>query len=578
LTPVPATDHRNELGDTLKRARGLFLTIGLFSVFVNLLMLTGPLFMLQVYDRVIASRSEETLTALFLLVALLYGIMGVLDYARGRIAARIGARFQSSLDARVFDVVLRRAVVTGERGRPSTALQDLESIQKFLSSPVMFAIFDIPWTPIFIFAIFIFHPWLGWLAIAGGLVLVVVTLLNQSLSRKPVREAATASAVSDAFAESVREAGEAVQGLGMRPAVLARWRKRRDVALSSQIRAADLSGSFSSASKTFRFFLQSAMLALGAYLVLQNELTAGAMIAGSILLGRGLAPIEQAIAGWPLLQRARQGWEQLTSLLARTPEEAETTPLPKPKAILEAQQITVVPPGEKLATLRMLSFRLEEGQALGVIGPSAAGKSTLARVLTGIWRPASGKVRLDGAALEQYSHEALGQHIGYLPQDVVLFGATVAENIARLSENPDPELVVAAAKKAGAHEMILKLPEGYDTTITPGGGRLSGGQKQRLGLARAMYGDPAILILDEPNANLDAQGSEALNAAIRQMKSEGRSVIIMAHRPAAIAECDLILVLEEGMRKAFGPRDEVLKAQLRNYSQVAGSIGAEGSQ
>ncbi len=416
-----------ELTDTLKRARGLFVSIGLFSVFVNLLMLTGPLFMLQVYDRVIGSRSEETLTALFILVALLYGIMGILDYARGRIAARIGAEFQSSLDGRVFDVVLRRAVITEERGKPQTGLQDLEAIQKFLSAPVLFAIFDIPWTPIFIAAIFIFHPWLGWLAVAGSALLITITILNQLLTRKPVREAAGASALADRFAEAVREAGEAVQGLGMRKAVLARWRQRRDTALAAHISAADLSGTFSTVSKTFRFFLQSAMLALGAYVVLQNEMTAGAMIAGSILLGRALAPVEQAIGGWPLAQRARQGWDQLNDLLSRTPAEPDMTPLPAPRSILEAQQITVVPPGEQVATLRMLSFRLEEGQALGVIGPSAAGKSTLARVLTGIWRPASGKVRLDGAALEQYSHEALGTHIGYLPQDATLFGATVAE-------------------------------------------------------------------------------------------------------------------------------------------------------
>ena len=572
--PAPHSQS-GELETTLLKARGAFLSIGLFSIFVNMLMLTGPLFMLQVYDRVIGSRSEETLAALFLLVALLYGIMGVLDYARGRIAARIGAEFQSALDARVFDVVLRRAVLTDERARPSSGLRDLESIQKFLSAPVMFAVFDIPWTPIFIAAIFIFHPWLGWLAVAGGLFLICVTILNQILSAKPVREAAIATAQADTFAESVREEGEIVQGLGMRKAVLDRWRVKRDAALEAHITSADLSGSFSSLSKTFRFFLQSAMLALGAYLVLQNEMTAGAMIAGSILMGRALAPIEQAIGGWPLLQRARQGWKDLRELLGRTPEEPARTPLPRPNSILEAQQVTVVPPGEQVATLRMLSFRLEPGQALGVIGPSAAGKSTLARVLTGIWRPASGKIRLDGAALDQYSHEDLGKHIGYLPQDVAIFGGTVAENIARLAENPDPAMVVAAAQKAGAHEMILKLSNGYDTVITPGGGRLSGGQKQRLGLARAMYGDPAILILDEPNANLDAQGSDALNAAIRQMKAQGRSVIIMAHRPAGIAECDLIMVVEDGMRKAYGPRDEVLKSQLKNFNQVAGTIGAE---
>jgi PrtD family type I secretion system ABC transporter len=317
------------------------------------------------------------------------------------------------------------------------------------------------------------------------------------------------------------------------------------------------------------------MLGLGAWLVLLGQLSPGMMIAGSILLGRALAPIEQLIGQWALVQRARQGWTQLSELLEKTPEEPERTELPKPRAILEAEQITVVPPGEKVATLRMVSFRVEPGQAMGVIGVSGAGKSTLARVVTGIWRPASGTVRLDGASLEHYSNEALGLNVGYLPQEVALFDATVAENIARLSPQPDAARVVEAAKKAGAHEMILKLPEGYDTRITTGGGRLSGGQRQRIGLARAMYGDPVILVLDEPNSNLDSAGSDALNRAIQTMKAENKAVIIMAHRPAAITMCDTLLLLDGGMRRAFGPRDEVLREHLKNFSQVAGTIGAD---
>ncbi|MEO0388794.1 MAG: ATP-binding cassette domain-containing protein, partial [Pseudomonadota bacterium] len=352
------------------------------------------------------------------------------------------------------------------------------------------------------------------------------------------------------------------------------WRKARDRALEAQIEASDKTGVFTTSSKSFRFFLQSAMLALGAWLVLRGQLTPGAMIAGSILMGRALAPVDQAIGGWSLFQRARMGWRQLSGLLETVPPEPQHTELPPPRAILEAQQVTVVPPGEQMATLRMLSFRLEPGLALGVIGTSGSGKSTLARVLTGIWQPASGKVRLDGATLDQYSPEALGKHIGYLPQDVALFGATVSENIARMAETPDDAKVIEAAKKAGAHEMILQLPQGYDTRLT-GGGRLSGGQKQRIGLARAMYGDPAILILDEPNSNLDSAGSNALNQAIRATKKAGKSVIIMAHRPAGIAECDLLLVIDNGVAKAFGPRDEVLRKQIKNYDQIAGSIGKE---
>ena len=561
-----------ELMDAMKSGRGLFASVGLFSVFVNLLMLTGPLFMLQVYDRVLGSRSEATLTALFVLVGLLYALMAVLDYARGRVLARVGAEFQTLLDRRVFEAVLRRSVVPMERNKPATGLQDLESVQRLLSSPALFAVFDIPWVPIFIGAIFIFHPWLGYLALAGGTLIISLTFLNQFLTRKPVNEANAMAAQANNFAESIREEGEVIQGLGMRGAVLNRWRQSRDTALAAQMSSSDKTGTFTTASKSFRLFLQSAMLALGAYLVLQGELTPGAMIAGSILLGRALAPVEQAIGQWPLVIRARQGWTTLAELLEKTPEEAQRTELPKPRAVLEAQQITVVPPGEQAATLRMVSFRIEPGQGMGVIGPSGAGKSTLARAILGIWRPASGKVRLDGASLDNYDSDSLGSYIGYLPQDVALFSGTIAENIARLSDQPDPKLVVEAAKKSGAHEMILKMPDGYDTRITAGSGRLSGGQKQRIGLARAMYGDPVILVLDEPNSNLDSTGSEALNEAIRKMKSEGKSVIIMAHRPAAIAECDLILYVEGGMRKAFGPRDEVLREQLKNYNQVAGAI------
>ena len=561
-----------ELLDAMRSGRGLFASVALFSMFVNLLMLTGPLFMLQVYDRVLGSRSEATLAALFVLVGMLYALMAVLDYARGRVLARVGAEFQTLLDRRVFEAVLRRSVVPMERNKPATGLQDLESVQRLLSSPALFAVFDIPWVPIFIGAIFIFHPWLGYLALAGGLLIISLTFLNQWLTRKPVMEANSMAAQANAFAESIREEGEVIQGLGMRGAVLSRWRQSRDTALAAQMSSSDKTGTFSTASKSFRLFLQSAMLALGAYLVLQGELTPGAMIAGSILLGRALSPVEQAIGQWPLVIRARQGWMTLAELLEKTPEEAQRTELPKPRAVLEAQQVTVVPPGEQAATLRMVSFRIEPGQAMGVIGPSGAGKSTLARAILGIWRPASGKVRLDGASLDNYDSDSLGRYIGYLPQDVALFSGTIAENIARLSDQPDPAQVVEAAKKAGAHEMILKMPDGYDTRITAGSGRLSGGQKQRIGLARAMYGDPVILVLDEPNSNLDSTGSEALNEAIRKMKSEGKSVIIMAHRPAAIAECELILYVEGGMRKAFGPRDEVLREQLKNYSQVAGAI------
>ncbi|WP_083225461.1 type I secretion system permease/ATPase [Neptunicoccus sediminis] len=561
-----------ELRDVRSRSRGLFLSVGFFSIFVNLLMLTGPLFMLQVYDRVLGSRSEATLVALSVLVALLYILFGVLDWARGRVLARAGAQFQSDLDERVFKALLKVPSQPGRGDKIQSGLRDLESVQKLMTSPALFAICDMPWTPIFACAIFMFHPMLGYLALAGGALLIVTTIINQKVSKKGVIDAQIQSTRADSFAENVRDDREVVQGLGMRGAVMSRWRKTRNKSLSSNMQSSDVTGAFSSFTKAFRLFLQSAMLALGAYLVLQNELTPGAMIAGSILMGRALAPIEMAIGQWPLVQRASSGWFNLSKLLEIVPDETPRTALPRPKAHLTAQNLTAVPPGESQASLKMVSFEVQPGTALGVIGPSAAGKSSLARVICGIWKPASGRIRLDGASLDNYDPDVLGQYVGYLPQTVTLFDATIAENIARMSETPDAAAVVAAAKKAGAHEMILEQPEGYDTPIGNFGGRLSGGQRQRLGLARALYGDPLILVLDEPNSNLDSVGSNALNDAIRTMKAEGKSVIIMAHRPAAIAECENLLVLENGMRKAFGPRDEVLKEQVRNVAQITDAL------
>ncbi|NDV52686.1 type I secretion system permease/ATPase [Yangia sp. PrR003] len=564
----------DELASVRKQSRPYYWFVGIFSFFVNLLMLTGPLYMLQVYDRVLGSRSEATLLALTALVVFLYGMMGILDYARGRVMARVAARFQAALDMRVFDAVIRRSAVKQDE-LAATGLKDLEAVQRFIGSPVLMALFDLPFTPLFIAGIFVFHAWLGYLAIFGGLILVVITLLNTTLSRNPTLKSNRAVLLAEQTSEQIRLDAETVQAMGMRGAAFNRWDKARSEALSGQISTNDLVGTFTTMTKSFRMLLQSAMLGLGAYLVLQNELTAGAMIAGSILMGRALAPIELAVGQWPLVTRARKGWDNLSELLGEMPQEPTRTALPKPRALLEVQQLTVVPPGEQQASLRLVSFDLRPGHAIGVIGSSGAGKSTLARAITGVWRPAGGRIRLDGATLDQYD-EDLGKHIGYLPQRVSLFDGTIAENIARLAETPDPQKIVEAAKKADAHEMILKLPKGYDTRVTATGGRLSGGQMQRIGLARAMYGDPVILVLDEPNSNLDNEGSEAVNAAIRRLKEEGKSVLIMAHRPAAIRECDQLLMLEHGARVAFGPKDEVLRSQVKNHEQITRHAGPGG--
>lgn len=557
----------DELADVRRRSRHLYWITAVFSFFVNLLMLTGPLYMLQVYDRVLGGRSEATLVALTLLVVFLYTLMGILDYARGRLLARIGARFQASLDRRVFDAMIRRSAVAKDPVA-QTGLSDLESVQRLISSPVVGAAFDLPWSPVFLAGIALFHPWLGILALVGGAVLVAIALLNQVFSKNPMQKATVSGHKANLMSEEIRNEAEMIQSMGMRQSAFLRWQKGRNEALNDSVAASDTSGGFTVLTKSLRLFLQSAMLGLGAYLVLNANLSPGAMIAASILMGRALAPIELALGQWALVQRAIKGWHNLAELLAKVRPEQERTALPQPKAVLDVQNLVVVAPGEKTPQLRNVSFRLRPGQALGIIGPSGSGKSTLAKALTGAWKPANGTVRLDGASIDQYDPDVLGRHIGYLPQRVQLFEGTIAQNIARLSTEPDAEKVVRAAQKAAAHDLIVKFPDGYDTQVSPGGGRLSGGQMQRIALARALYDDPVIVILDEPNSNLDNEGSVALNKAIKQLKSEGKSVMIMAHRPAAIQECEMLLVIDQGVQTAFGPKDKVLQEMVTNHQTI----------
>ncbi len=557
-----------ELRDIRSKNRGLLWAAGIFSVFVNLLMLTGPLFMLQIYDRVLGSRSEETLLALFVLMAFLFLSMGVLDWARGRVLARMGARFQTQLDRRVFRAMLMKASLQKDTQQAENQLKDLEAVQRFYASPTFAALFDMPWTPVFLLGITIFHPWMGALAIGGGSLLILITVLNQLTTKTAVLQSTAAAYSADRMAEHLHGEAEHIRSLGMQESSFERWYRARGRALEQSVHASDLGGSFSVATKTFRLFLQSAMLALGAYLVLYGQLTPGAMIASSILLGRALAPVDLVVGQWTMVQRARRGWDNLVELLSEIQPDKPRVELPRPKAKLEVQQLIVVPPNGRQATLRMVNFNVTPGQAVGVIGPSGSGKSTLARALTGAWSPAGGKIRLDGAPLDHYDPEKLAQYIGYLPQRVQLFDGTIAENIARLSTRPDHAKVIAAARKAAAHDMILRLPEGYDTQVSMMGAQLSGGQIQRIGLARAMYGDPVILVLDEPNSNLDNEGSNALNTAIRQMKQAGNAVLIMAHRPAAIQECDMLLMLENGTRKAWGTREGVLAEVVKNHAEI----------
>ena len=569
-------EGRKELRSAINVSMSLIAAAAFFSIFVNLLMLTGPLYMLNLYDRVLGSRAVETLVALSLIVVFLYGMMGILDLVRGRIMGRVGARFQPRLDRRVFAATLSGTGHPRAHRYAVSGSADLESVQRLLTSPALMSVFDLPFTPLFLLVIFAFHPWMGVLATIGGAILIVFAVFNQMASRRPLEELNATTQQAELMGAQIRGESDLVHALGMREAAFSRWQGARARALKASVGSADTSRGWGTVIKTFRLFLQSAMLGLGAYLVLQNEMTAGSMIAGSILLGRALAPVEAIVTQWEVFQRARLGWNNLAALLSEIRVGVNRTALPRPKAQLELEQVTVIPPGEKQAALRMISFQASPGNAVGVVGNSGAGKSTLARVITGLWAPAAGKVSLGGAALHQYDPDVLGNYIGYLPQSVSLLDGTIKENIARLSPNPDDAAVVKAAQLAGAHEMILRMAEGYDTRVTASGGQLSGGQVQRIGLARAMYGDPVLIVLDEPNSNLDNEGSMALNAAIRAMKEEGKCILIMAHRPAAIQECDLVLMLDHGMRRAFGAKEEILRDILTNHQEVLKSGGAGG--
>ncbi|TKW67275.1 MAG: type I secretion system permease/ATPase [Paracoccus denitrificans] len=545
--------------------------VALFSLAVNLLMLTGPLFMLQVYDRVLGSGSVETLVALSLLVAFLFLVMGVVDLARSRVMQRVALRFQDRLERRVFAAALEDGIATGSDAVAKGGMRDLESLRTLIASPVSLAMFDLPFAPIYLIAVYIFHPLLGVVATIGGAILIIATLLNQHSGKVALQQSAIASQRAERMSDLFRDEGEVIGALGMRDASFARWDAARSEAARAGLAGSDSAQAYGAFSRSFRLFLQSAMLAAGAWLVLRQQLTPGAMIASSILMGRALQPVEVIIGQWPLVQRAQDGWKRLAALLSRRPLRGDVTALPRPEARLQISQLSIVPPGQRAPTLRGISLTLQPGQALGVIGPSGAGKSTLARAIIGAWPPAGGSIRLGGASLDQFPPDELGRLIGYLPQQVTLFDGSVAENIARLDPKPDSDRVVTAAKAAAAHQMILNLPQGYDTPLAQAGSLLSGGQIQRIGLARALYTNPVLLVLDEPNSNLDNEGSQALNGAIRAIKASGGAVLIMAHRPAAIAECDLLLMLEGGLVRSFGPRDEVLKAVLQNADAVQSS-------
>jgi ATP-binding cassette subfamily C protein len=555
----------------LASCRGAFIGIGLVSGIINVLMLTSSLFMMQVYDRVLGSQSVPTLVALSVIAIAAYLFQGWLDILRMRVLALIGERVDAEVGpkvhAAVIDLPLRTPQTNQEALQP---FRQLEALRSFLAGAGPVALFDMPWMPIYLAVCFLLHPWLGWLTLAGALVLVILTLLTEVKSKGPSKAAAEAQSARNAAADAAQRGAEVVHAMGMLPALAARWEKAHEGYLLAQRRANHVIGGLSATAKMFRFVLQSALLGMGGYLAIRGQISSGTIIAGSILGSRALAPVDQAIASWKTFVAARQGYQRLKMMLALYPDRQKPFALPAPSKSLVAENLSVAAPGTSSPIVRRLSLKLEAGQALGIIGPSAAGKSTLARALVGVWAPQAGKVMLDGATIDQWSPEALGPSIGYLPQDVQLFDGTVAENIARFSPEPDPEAVILAATAAGFHEQILALREGYDTRIGTGGAQLSAGQKQRLGLARALYGDPFLVVLDEPNSNLDAEGEAAVGAAIAALRARGAIAVVIAHRPSAIAAVDLILVVRDGEAAAFGPKEEVLAKTVQNARQILG--------
>lgn len=551
------------------------LSIALISGVVNLLGLTAPLFMLQVYDRVLASRSIPTLIGLAVLAAGLYAAQSILDVLRARVLLRLGERADRQLSPRVHEAIIRLPLNRRVPGDGLQPLRDLDNMRGFLSGPGPTAFFDLPWMPVYLAICFLFHVWIGVAALAGTLVLVAFALVTDMLSRGPVREALESGMVRNARMEASRRNAESVWAMGMTGRLATRWQQANTACLAANRRAGDVAGGLGGASRSFRMMLQSAILGVGAWLVIEQEVSAGVMIASSIMMGRALAPVDLAIGSWKPFLMATQSWARLKQLLEQLPPVGDVMPLPAPVRDLRAEAVAVVPPGARKPTVAGANFTLAAGSGLGIVGPSGSGKSCLARALVGAWAPASGKVRLDGASLAHWDPEALGRHIGYLPQGIDLFDGTIAENIARFVPDADPGAIVAAAKAAGAHDMILGLEAGYETPVGEAGSSLSAGQRQRIGLARALFGDPFLVVLDEPNANLDADGEAAVTTAIEGVRRRGGIAVVIVHRPGALGAVDLVLMMEAGRMRAFGPRDEVLArvARTGDPSPVAAQPG-----
>lgn len=548
-----------ELADAFQDVKRYFIYAGFFSAAVNLLMLVPVIYMLQVYDRVVSSGSYSTLAMLTLLMVALTAALGGFEWVRSMILISASNRIEKKLRRRVSDATFKRALLTGGMISNAQPLNDLSSLRQFLTGNGLFAFFDAPWFPIYVFIMFMFHPMFGYAAIFAGIVMIALAYTTEKVTSKKLQDANTQSTSINNQINGTIKNSEVIAAMGMADDLRHRQESRFDKVLTLQTDASRWAGILQSLSKTFRMVMQSLLLGLGALLALQQEISPGMMIAGSLLLGRALAPIDMLVGTWKGFTLARGQYDRLGQLLAQIPKDAETMSLPDPTGKLSVEQLMVVPPGSKNIVVRGVTMELTPGEALGIVGPSASGKSCLARALLGIWPAYSGKVRLDGADIAAWNRSELGPHIGYLPQDIELFDGSISENISRFGD-VDPEKVVAAAKMAGVHELILNLPRGYDTVIGGAGGVLSGGQRQRIGLARAIYGSPKYLVLDEPNSNLDDQGERELVEAIRRIKAAGATVIIITHRTMVLQCVDKILVMRDGAAQSFGPRDQVLAA------------------
>ena len=556
----------NSLQNALKACRDSFISVGFFSLFINALMLVPVFYMLQVYGRVLSSRSLTTLAMLTLIMTLLVVTLGSLEWVRSRIMVRVSTRLDVLLSRQVYKASFKRALDSGGMDASAQSLNDLTGLRQFLSGNGLFAFFDAPWLPIYIAVMFLFHPWFGWVATGSALLLLLLAFINERLTGPALAQANKEHIGATLYTTKNLRNAEVIESMGMLETLMDRWGRRQRNVLLLQSRASDRGAIVSTISKSFRILVQSLVLGLGAYLAVEQQLGVGLVFAGSVLLGRALAPIDLIIGSWKGFIAARSQYARLNDILDKQLAQPERMSLPAPQGHVQVENLVVTAPGSKTPIIKNISFSVPAGCMVGIIGPSAAGKSTLARALMGVWVPQHGVVRLDGADISAWDKHELGPHIGYLPQDIELFEGSVSENIARFTE-VDSEKVILAARTAGVHEMILLLPDGYDTVIGSEGVMLSGGQRQRIGLARALYGNPRLIVLDEPNSNLDEVGDRALAAAMQQLKQTGATLFVITHRTNIVSQLDRLMVMSDGVINLYGPREQVL-AKLNAQQQV----------